>query len=503
MGMAAPPAPVRAAMYLRQSKDADGNEVAVSRQRQENSALLRARGITTWGEYCDNDRSATNGKPRLDYQRLLADISAGRWDLVVTWDLDRLHRQPIELEHFMKLADDKRLALATVSGDVNLATDNGRLFARIKGAVAMAEVERKSARQKAASKQMAVEDGRPWWPSRPFGYDADPDPNTGAWWTVRRDSRKRIIAVNEIRKHPTEAKLLAEAYRKFNAGSTISSLAKFWNDEGITSPRGNRWTGAAVRALLVSARNAGLREYDGQVVGKGTWPAIVEPEVWEQARRKVKDPTRRTSPQASGRKYLLSGIARCGVCAEGWQDKRGVSHEPADVALGTSINSRGVRLYVCTHCHRIARNGEKVDQVIIAAVVRRLSRDDAADLLRPPIDPVDAAALGEERRALRDKLGELGKEFATAPPEFTRAALAEINGRLAEIGQALEDPGKAQIFEDVIGAKDVRKAFTGLDLGRRRTIVAALMTPRVNPVGKRTGPVFDADAIEPGWKEDL
>lgn len=80
---------------------------------------------------------------------------------------------------------------------------------------------------------------------------------TGRWWTVRRDTRKQIIAVNEIRKHPKEAKLLRDAYRKFLAGSSTRSLAKFWNDEGVLSPKGNKWTGSAIHALLASARNAG------------------------------------------------------------------------------------------------------------------------------------------------------------------------------------------------------------------------------------------------------
>lgn len=125
------------------------------------------------------------------------------------------------------------------------------------------------------------------------------------------------------------------------------------------------------------------------------------------------------------------------------------------------------------------------------------------ELLRPPVDPVDAEALREERRALEDRLKQLGKDFATAPPEFTKAALADINGRLAEIKSALDDPGKAAVFEDVIGAKDVQKAWDKLDLGRQRTIVSALLTITVNPVGKGgTGPVFDPDAIDAVWRDE-
>ena len=53
-----------------------------------------------------------------------------------------------ELEDLIDLADEKGLLLATVTGDADLSTDNGRLYARIKGAVGKSEIERKAARQR-------------------------------------------------------------------------------------------------------------------------------------------------------------------------------------------------------------------------------------------------------------------------------------------------------------------------------------------------------------------
>jgi hypothetical protein len=53
----------------------------------------------------DDDKSATNGR-RTAYEKMLDDIRAGLVGAVVVWDLDRLHRRPIELEHFIDLADD-------------------------------------------------------------------------------------------------------------------------------------------------------------------------------------------------------------------------------------------------------------------------------------------------------------------------------------------------------------------------------------------------------------
>ena len=435
-------------MYLRQSKD---DELAIDRQRDDCTALCKTKGWR-WTEYADNDRSATNGRPRPNYQLMLDDIRAGRVNAVVVNDLDRLHRKPIELEYFMQLADERQLALATVTGDCDLATDNGRLFARIKGAVAMGEVERKTARQKSAHKQMvkAKDGGRPWWPARPFGYDADPEPVTKRWWTVRRDPKtKAIIAVNEIRKHRKEAKLVEDAYRRFNAGTKLRTIATDWNKAGITTPRGNAWSITQVRDLLLAARNAGLREYGGKVY-RGTWPAIVDEDVWRQAVRTLQDPKRR-SGATGGRKYLLSGIARCGAKAVVKALVHGQQPQDPSVRVHQVPEDRARR--------GAAGQGDRLSGGATALP------EDAVDLLRPAVDEVDTEALREERRALHDKLAQLGKDFATAPPVFIQSALADINGRLDEIRDALEDPGKARIFEDVIGADDVGAKFASLDLG--------------------------------------
>lgn len=485
---------IRAAMYLRQSLDKDGNMLAVKRQREDLVELCTQRG---WAvvEYVDDDFGASVRMPgskrvskrRPAYDRMVRDILAGKIDAIAAWDADRLYRHPRELEDLIDLADNRGLALATTTGDFDLATPTGRGNARMKGVFARMEMEQKSMRHKRANKQMAETDGRGWWPSRPFGYDADPDPLSGKWWMVRRDpGTKGIIAVNEIRKHPTEAKLVVTAYKDFNAGSTLRSIAARWNDDGVKTPKGNRWTGTAVRALLLSARNAGLREYDGKVVGEGTWPPLVTENVWRQAKRKLSSPERGTNaPRA--RKYLLSGIARCGRTECG-------------ALLGSAISSRGQRQYACNHCQKIARDGEQLDALVTATVVGRLSQPDAVDLLLSDGEEIDVDALREQRRALEDRLAQLGAEFASAPPAFTQAALADIQGKLDTINAQLEDTGKVDIYDGVIGAKDVQKAFERLDLGRQRTIVHALLTVTVLPVGKGTGRVFNSDYIDIDWK---
>lgn len=480
--------PKNIAIYLRQSKDSEGNELAISRQLAACTALCNERAATAksaaekrmWENpkvFTDNNRSATNGKPRPKYQELLKDIGDDKVARVLAWHQDRLSRDVMETIQFGALALAHDVKLTTVcGGDIDLESDDGEFMAIIGAAVNRKEIRRKSARQREAAKQRAETTGRPWWPSRPFGYDGDPD-ESGKWWTTKGNPTR----YNEIRLHPIEAPLMKQAYTDFLAGTSLREIARKWNEAGVETPKGHTWSGPRVREVLVLARYAGLREYHGQVVGTGTWDKIVTEEVWGMAHARLTSPSRRVRT-FSGRKYLLSGLALCGACGK---------------TITSQISSRGQRQYGCYHCRKVSRSGPKLDTVIVETVIRRLSREDAVELLATD-EEVDRDALVEQRRALKDRLAQLGKDFANAPPEFTQAALNDVNEKLDAINAVLDDPGKARMFEGLIGAEDVHAAWESLDLGRQRTVVDALMTITINTVGKGSGRVFDPDAIVDG-----
>src|SRR5664280_3696431 len=124
--------PAAAAIYARISSDPEGDMLGVTRQVTDCRALAERRGWRVVGTYIDDDVSAYKGKPRPQYRRMLDDMRAGAVDAVVVWDLDRLHRRPKELEEFFELCEAAGItSLASVSGDVDLATHDGQFTARI------------------------------------------------------------------------------------------------------------------------------------------------------------------------------------------------------------------------------------------------------------------------------------------------------------------------------------------------------------------------------------
>ncbi len=118
-------------------------------------------------EYVDNDMSASNGKLRPAYQRMLADIRDGKIAAVVAWDADRLHRQPASwrLHATWPTRTSSRWPRSAVT---STCPPRGPAMARMKGVFARMEMEQKSARQKREARQRA-ERGVPKW-KRAFGY---------------------------------------------------------------------------------------------------------------------------------------------------------------------------------------------------------------------------------------------------------------------------------------------------------------------------------------------
>lgn len=459
----------KTAVYLRISSDPSGEQLGVQRQREDCIALCESRGWEPT-EYTDNDVSASSGRRRPAYEAMLTDIRDGRIGAVVAWDLDRLHRRPIELESFMALADERHLALATVAGDVDLSTAQGRLVARLKGSVAAHEIEHKRARQLRAAQQKAGR-GEPQW-RRAFGYLTD-------------GSRQL---------DPATAPLVADAYRAVLAGGSITDVAKTWNAVGAIGLTGRPWSASTVSLFLRAPRNAGLRSHNGEIVGTGTWPALVDESLWRATQSVLSAPGRGPG-RKSVRRHLLTGILRCG--------RNGCSgHLSGNHTIDKRIT------YSCKACRGVSIRAEHAEPLVYGLVAERLARPDALDLLKADVhDEAEAEGMRAERMALLTRLDEIADAVADGDltPQQARRATDRVTDKVAAIDRRQQDAEKLRVFADLpLGTDEVADELTMLTVDRFRAVADALAAFVVNPVGKghrlKNGDRFDPDRVVPVWR---
>ena len=302
----------RAAIYTRQSLDRNGDGLAVARQLADCEKLCATRGWQVVARESDNSVSAFAGKPRPGYDRIVAMMDARQVNVIVTWAVDRLSRRLADLVTLIDLCERTGVTVATVSGDLDLSTDSGRLVARILGSVAQGEVERKGARERRAAEQ-AARDGRARKGCpRPFGWRAD-----------------RVTA------DPAEGPAVLDACRALLAGGTISGVCRDWTERGLrpVQSRSGKWTRASVLTILRSPRIAGISTYRGEEIGRGEWEPLVPEETFRALTRLLADPSRK---RAHGVRTMLGGLARC-RCGN---------------RVTGSLNQLGQRIYRCNPASR-------------------------------------------------------------------------------------------------------------------------------------------------------
>src|SRR5262245_10100620 len=147
---------VSVGVYARISDDRAGSGLGVARQEQDCRALVERRGWSVAEVYVDNDLSASKGKRRPVYERMLDDLGTGRIAGIVAWHTDRLYWRTADLAGFIAAVERSGVVVATVqAGELDLSTVSGCMVAWILGSVAEHEVEHKAERQRRKHEELA------------------------------------------------------------------------------------------------------------------------------------------------------------------------------------------------------------------------------------------------------------------------------------------------------------------------------------------------------------
>ena len=189
--------------------------------------LVELRGWTLADTYLDNDVSAYQPKVvRPDFERMLTDLEASTIQGIAVYDLDRLARQPADLERIIKIYDRKPLVFATVQGDIDPTTPDGRTVARVMVAFAN-KASMDTARRVARQKLEKATNGLGFSNYRPFGWNED------------------RLTLNR-----PKAEILRQAARDVLVGTGLFVICGRLNRQGIKTVRGNIWKTHAMRRVL-------------------------------------------------------------------------------------------------------------------------------------------------------------------------------------------------------------------------------------------------------------
>lgn len=461
-------AAARAGIYARISSDREADGLGVARQMEDCARLAERKGWPVAGYYVDDDVSAWSGTRRPEYARMLADLEIGTIDGLLVYDLDRLHRQPSELESFIELC--QRLGLtkvASVSGEIDLTTADGQFHARILGAVAKKESDDKSRRIRRKHLEIAAEGRVSGGGSRPYGYEPD-----------------------KLTLRPAEAAVVADCAARLLAGEPVRSIARDLNERGIPAASGGLWSPQSLRRMLASPRISGQRAHHGEIVAAAKWPGIISPEDGARIRALLANPERRTNKTA--RRYLLGGLLVCGNCGE---------------RLVARPRTGGKRRYACAKgvgfsgCGKTYINAEEVERFVTEAVLHRLdSRALQRAVERRQQRAPEAERWWQESEAATEQLEELATAYGQREITMNewKAARKPIEQRLTAARKQLAKLTHGGLLDSYVGHSDrLRADWEALDLSQQHAIIAAVLDSVRVGAARRGYNRFDESRLEP------
>ncbi|WP_255392590.1 recombinase family protein [Kineosporia sp. A_224] len=318
-----------------------------------------------------------------------------------------------------------------------------------------------------------MEQGRRIGGRRPFGYEAD-------GLTVRE----------------SEAEHVRRAYEGVLAGVPVATVARALTEAGVPTSQGSaHWHPSTLRDMLLNPRYAGLRGHGSvpergrrtiDVHGPAVWPGLVPESTWQATKDLLTAPGRRTPPR--GGTAFLTGWCVCGVCG---------AH-----VHGGRESASARRTIRCSAVAHLARRAEPVEQYVTAALLRRLARADAADLMvGASRDTFDADALRVERTALRGRLDEAAGLFARGAVTAVQLEriTADVQDRLAALDASMAEAGRVDLLGPLVAADDVHAAWDALVPEVRRRVAATLVDVVIHPPGRGVR-TFDPATVEVTWK---
>ena len=394
-------------------------------------------------------------------------LASGEADGLLVYDLDRLARDPRDLEDLIDIVEAKRVPVADVSGGLDLSTDAGITQARV--LLAFANKSSRDTSRRVTRKHMELaEQGKPGGGGiRPYG-----------------SARKRTEIVEE---EAEVIRWMAERILDPDDPWSLYRIADDLNARGIKPVKAEKWGTASIKSVLKSPRVAGLRVHQGKVTGVASWPAILDRDTWAAVCAKLAE---RASGSSNQLTRWLTGVFRCFYCGH---DLRGASGSPK---LGV-----GPRYWCATPyggCGKIGISALLAEAEVERQILEYLTEPDVIVRLRSSTatgSVEEARARLIEDEAELKQMARLWGERQLSLPEYMEARRPVI-ARIEE-ARLFVSASAPRILRKLL-AGDVAENWAHLSPAQKREVVLSLLPGyTVMPHDKTKVRRFDPTRIKP------
>ncbi len=391
---------------------------------------------------------AKSGKDtnRPELQKMLFEISEGSINLVMVSEISRISRNMKDFSGIWEMMKKNDCAFYSLRENFDTTTAAGEMVLYTIANIAQFErrqvSERVSANINARAKRGLYNGG-----SVPVGYKLNPD-------------KKGHLEIDE------EMKTLVElAFATFLEKESLSQTARYLNDSGHKLRRFKQGGGKYQRLshftvdnlhkMLTNKIYIGIKTFkDGDSTGeaKAVWEAIIDEEIFNRVKLKLKSNFRKKKPHSKSRyPYLLSGITYCLSCG--------------DTMCGKSAHGNGGKIGYYEHSWATKRNSTLTKKTFKCSPHRVLAKK-----LEPlVIEKVEELIFGDElAKSLFAKIKDKDNELSSKNEvDSLKAQIYGINSQIDALAERLSELPKElsadPIYKQMKGLED-RKLETGNQL---------------------------------------
>ena len=277
---------MRVAVYCRVSTDKEDQINSFESQKRYFAEIIGRR--TEWelcGIYADEGVSGTSTAKRREFNRMMEDARAGRFDRIITKEVSRFARNTVDALTFTRELRGRGIGVEFVNDGINTLEPDAELRLAIMGSIAQEESRKTSSRVKWGQTRR-MEQGVVFGRSL-LGYDV-------------KDGQ---LTINQ-----GGARIVRKIYQWYVFGGMSSAgIAKRLTEEGIRTARGNReWNSGVVIKILKNEKYCGdllqkktvtpdylthqkrtNRGQEAMVYLRDHHEPVIDRELWERARERM------------------------------------------------------------------------------------------------------------------------------------------------------------------------------------------------------------------------
>lgn len=308
------------AIYCRVSTEEQSeNGYSIDEQERLLEEWCKKMGYVIYKCYSDRGISGKNIKDRPALKELLSDAKAGKFDMVISWKINRVSRKLEDVLKIVNLLEKNNITFKSYSEPFETDTPAGRMQFQMMALIG--EFERGTIAQNVKMGMIAKAKSGNWCGGRVLGYDLVPNNSP-----EEEKKGKNKLKINE-----KEAEIVRFIFNEYSKGKGYKAITNQINKLGYKTKKGNDFSVGSIRDILTNSVYIGEIRYNvrqnwsekrrrninpNPIRVKGKHEAIIDRELWDKVQLILESKKGKPSRIYDG-EYPLTGILRCPKCGAG------------------------------------------------------------------------------------------------------------------------------------------------------------------------------------------